>query len=62
MSFTIKCNKCGSEQEFTSLSKKYQENISIDVFVKGTYMGDAVDSIEIGCSNPKCDNEIEIKY
>lgn len=62
MSFTIKCNKCGVEQEFTSTSKKYQENIGIDVYVRGTFMGDAVENIEIECLNPKCDNNIEIKY
>lgn len=59
MSFTIKCNKCGSEQEFTSESHKYQDIISIVPFVRGTYQGTELDSIDIECE--KCDNEIEIE-
>lgn len=62
MSFTIICNKCGAKQEFTSNSKKYEENISVDVYVKGTFMGDGIESIDISCENPNCDNTIEIKY
>lgn len=62
MSFTIKCNKCGVEQEFTSKSKRYEENIGVDVYVRGTYMGDSVEEIDIECLNPKCDNSIEIKF
>lgn len=62
MSFTIVCDKCGSKQTFKSSSHKYEDNISIDVFVLGTYMGDAVEEIEINCENSDCDNAIEIKY
>lgn len=62
MSFTIKCNKCGHEQEFTSQSHKYSEKISVDVYVKGSYSGDVVQSIDINCENPKCNNTIDIKY
>lgn len=62
MSFTIKCDKCGSENTFTSDSKKYQENIGISVYVEGSYMGDVVKEIQIDCENPNCNNSIEIKY
>lgn len=62
MSFIIKCNKCGGEQEFTSNSKRFEENISIDIYVRGTYMGEVVESIEIECENINCNNAIEIKY
>jgi hypothetical protein len=62
MSFTIKCNKCGVEQEFTSKSKRYEENIGVDVYVRGTYTGDMVEEIDIECLNPKCDNSIEIRF
>jgi hypothetical protein len=60
MSFTIKCNKCGNEQEFTNESNKFQDNIGVDVYVRGTYMGDVVESIEIECG--KCCHNIELKY
>lgn len=63
MSFTIKCVKCGTEREFTSDSRKYEdETISIDVCVRGTFVGDSVESIGIMCENPKCNNDIDIKY
>lgn len=62
MSFTNKCNKCGNEREFTSESKKYDEKISIDVYVTGSYSGINVEEIEIGCTTLKCQNSIEIKY
>jgi hypothetical protein len=62
MSFTVICDECGSKQKFTNDSHKYEKNISIDVFVLGTYMGDSVEQIEINCENSDCGNEIEIKY
>lgn len=62
MSFTIKCDKCGSENIFTSNSKKYEGNIGVDVYTRGSYMGESVESIEIECLNLTCDNTIEIKY
>jgi hypothetical protein len=62
MGFTIKCNKCGTERVFTNKSSKYEgETISIDVYVRGTYMGDSVESIQIDCENTKCNRGIEIK-
>lgn len=60
MSFIIECSKCGAKQEFTSKSKNYEENISIDVNVKGTVIGDTVQGIEIYCQNFNCNNSIEI--
>ena len=62
MSFTIKCDKCGSEQTFTSESNKYGEGIYITVYTSGSYCGETVDSIDIDCTNPKCNNDIAIKY
>lgn len=61
MSFTIKCNKCGYEQIFTSTSQYYEDNISIYPNLRGTWAGDEVKSLSIDCENPKCDNTIEIK-
>ncbi|MEN2468124.1 hypothetical protein [Ornithinibacillus sp. JPR2-1] len=59
MSFTIKCNKCGTEQEFKNDSHKYQDNISIVPYVVGTLSGTQLDSFDIQCE--KCENEIEIQ-
>ena len=62
MSFIIKCNKCGSEQEYTNETKRFTDNIGIDVDLKGTFMGDCVNSIDIYCENRECNNLIELKY
>jgi hypothetical protein len=62
LSFTITCNKCGKEDKFTNESKTNGENISVSVFTRGNFSGDEVESIDIDCDNPKCDNSIEIKY
>lgn len=62
MSFTIKCNKCGTEREFTGTSSKHSDGISVGVFTTGSYQGDVIESISIDCENPKCFNAIEIKY
>ena len=62
MSFTIKCNKCGSEQEYANDSKRFTDKIGVDVDVKGTFTGDSVNSIDIYCENGVCNNYIELKY
>jgi DNA-directed RNA polymerase subunit M/transcription elongation factor TFIIS len=61
MSFTIKCNKCGYEQEFKNMDYKIQDNVSVVPYVMGTFQGDVVDSIDIQCENVKCDNDIALK-
>jgi hypothetical protein len=62
MSFTIKCNKCGGTQEFTSDSSKFQDSISINAYIRGSYMGDVVEELNITCENPDCNNDIDIKF
>lgn len=62
MVFTITCNKCGNEQEYTSGSKRVTDKMSIDVYVQGTYQGDAVRSIDISCESINCTNVISLKY
>ena len=59
MSFTITCDKCGNKRIFTSESERYTgEDVSIGVF--GSYHGRIVETIDIDCDNPKCNNGIEI--
>ena len=60
MSFTIKCDKCGSGQTFKNRSSEWKE-IEIIVFTSG-YLGTSIEDIQISCENPKCNNSLEIKY
>lgn len=60
MSFTIKCNKCGNEQTFKNRNSEWKE-IEIVVTTRG-YMGSVIDEVSIWCENPKCNNNIDIKY
>jgi hypothetical protein len=61
LSFTIKCNKCGAEQEFTNESKKYNDHISIEADIWCDWSGSTLESIDIDCENPTCNNGIKIK-
>lgn len=61
VSFTIKCNKCGNEQEFKHMGYKIQDNISVLPYVIGTFQGDILDTVDIQCESSECDNEISLK-
>ena len=58
MSFTIKCDKCGNEQQFTSESHKRGEKVDVDVYE----WNQRIETIDISCNNLQCQNHIEIKY
>ena len=62
MGFTIKCNKCGNEQVFTNESKRWEENIEIDVDMSHTFSGSTVNTVDIFCENINCNQYIELKY
>jgi len=54
MGFTIKCDKCGQEQNLESSSKSFWENETIELYTTGHHL----DSIEINISCG-CGNEVE---
>lgn len=60
MGFTIKCNKCGNEQEFKQNDRLWQDKIQLEVELRGTYE-QIFDQLTIYCENEKCNQWIELK-
>lgn len=58
MSFTIKCNNCGEEQEMGQGDNRYGDDIEIWLTEECGFQGCVVESIDLNCRN--CDNEINI--
>lgn len=60
MAFTIKCDKCGGEQKFTNTSKMFEDRISFDIYMAGTYEQYPQD-MTISCENTSCQAEATIR-
>lgn len=61
MTFTIKCDNCGNEQQFKDDSK-WDKIRMIVVTSPEDWSGTNVDDIEIHCENPDCQNYISVDY
>jgi len=61
MSFTIICDKCGSNQTIKEGFSPVDSKVDIYVVeVSQGYMGMEVESIDISCENFECNNTISI--
>ena len=63
MSFTIKCDKCGSEQTFKDYNSKWDKiEITVNESCVG-YTGEMIIiDVSLWCENEKCNHTIDIKY
>lgn len=65
MSFTIKCDKCGSEQTFKNYNSEWKQIQIIVSTVSGGIAGyhdREVNEVSIWCENPQCNHSVDIKY
>lgn len=54
MSFTIKCNLCGTEQEFKNGDSLHGDNIEVDIEMEHSILGSDVKKVTIYCENESC--------